>query len=468
MAYVPDIKQPGYAPAWQTKKADKQNEFETSDGNKYILYVPSSNQFDAYEKSLKKYKDIFNQIKTDVKDNLAIAKSRDNLPKDFDHFSWAEIFSLTFKKLNKTWGVNDKIWIRNKNDDGTKYNPVVLAITPVTTQRNAKRGTRKVSASAAGSEFDIDPNDIEFGPSLPSITQSLYVRTKNGLKYFYRTEADADKDNHFMIKNEMDEVVDEDGNKLDPDGDFKRFVQEGKKDKQLAPPRAKSAYPSDDESEDGYEYNYESDSEINNYDYNDGIPPYEGAMWDDEFQVWVSNPMDPEIYDEEGNYKIPPEDIIVEPEPAPMPAPAPAPAFVPIQDPEKEKRDKLRAKRRRMMEKAFAEEKALAKQKTLASMPVPMPIPVPMPPPAPMPAPASTEDPLIVEARIGLPPGWQPLISRGTGKVYYYNPEKGNQYERPTMGGKRTRRRPRPKSRAKQPKNKRTTKRRKRTTRRRK
>ena len=32
MAYVPDIKQPGYAPAWQNKKADQQHDFQTMDG----------------------------------------------------------------------------------------------------------------------------------------------------------------------------------------------------------------------------------------------------------------------------------------------------------------------------------------------------------------------------------------------------------------------------------------------------
>jgi hypothetical protein len=120
--------------------------------------------------------------------------------------------SLTFKKLNKTWGVNDKIWIRNKNDDGTKSQPVVLAITPLTTQRNAKRGPRKVSASAAGSEFIVDPKNVTFGPSLPPITQYAYVVTKiDGLTYYYHTEKDVDKDNHFMIKNAKGEHVDKNG-----------------------------------------------------------------------------------------------------------------------------------------------------------------------------------------------------------------------------------------------------------------
>ena len=505
MAYVPNILKKGYAPAFKPKTADEQHEFQTMDGTEYIVYVPSSKQHEAYAKSLKKYKDVFEQIKADIKDNGAIAKSTgDGLPKDLDHVEWAALLSSTLKKLNKTWGVNDKIWIYNKRYDGTKSVPMYLAIIPKITQRNAKRAARKVSAAAAaGSEFIIDPKNVTFGPSLPPITQYAYVVTKiDGLTYYYHTEKDVDKDNHFMIENAKGEQVDKNGEIFDPGEDFRRFVQEGQKDEPPAPPRAKSAYPSDDESEDDYQY--ESDNERNDYDYNDGIPPYEGAMWDDDIKVWVSNPIDPEIYDEEGNYKIPPEDIIVEPEPEPEPMPMPAPA--PIQQQES-RIDQIR-QRKRVRAAAAA---ALMTQAKNPQPDVVMPPPAPMPPPPPASptdaqriAEASiglppdweprisrstgriyynnkntgnkqyevpTDDPRIVEASIGLPAGWVPLISRSTGKIYFYNQNNGvKQVERPTMGGKRTRRhtRPRAKSRAKKPKKKRITTRRKRTTRRRK
>ena len=446
MAYVPDIKQPGYAPAWQTKKADQQHDFQTMDGVEYIVYVPSSNQLKAYEKSLKeKYKDVFDQIKADIKDDATIAKNRDGLPNGLGHVEWAALLSAIFKKLDKTWGVNDKIWIRNKNDDGTKSQPPVLAITPKMTQRNAKRGAQKVSAAAAaGLEFIVDPKNVTFGPSLPPITQYAYVITKNGLTYYYHTETDVDKDNHFMIKNAKGEHVDKNGEIFDPDEDFRRFVQEGKKDEPRAPPRAKSAYPSDDEAEDDYQY--ESDNERNDYDYNDGIPPYEGATWDDEFQVWVSDPFDMSLYDEEGNYKIPPEDIIVEPASMPMIVPPPAPA----EDPRiVEARIGLPPDWEPRISKTINKVYYYNQKNGNKQYEVP------------------TEDPRIVEASIGLPAGWVPLISSTKNKVYYYNPNNGiKQFERPTMGGKRTRRRPRAKSRAKQPKKKRTTRRRKRTTRR--
>jgi hypothetical protein len=462
MARVP---QKNWGPEFRKKKADQEHEFSTMDGTEYILYAPNFKQQEAYAKSLTNYKDVFDRIKADIKDNVAIAKSKgDGLPKDFDHVEWATLLSSTLKKLNKTWGVNDKIWIYNKNYDGTKSTPMYLAITPKITQRNAIRGAQKVSAAAAaGSEFIIDPKNVTFGPSLPPITQYAYVVTKiDGLTYYYHTEKDVDKDNHFMIENAKGEQVDKNGEIFDPGEDFRRFVEEGQKDEPPAPSRAKSAaYPSDDESEDDYQY--ESDNERNDFDYNDGIPPYEGARWDYDLEGWVSDPMDPEIYDEEGNYRILPEDIIVEPEPEPEPEPAPmpAPAPAPIQSQES-RRDKLNARRRRMAEKALAE------RGTRAPMPMPMPMPMPTPPPPPPPV-APAEDPRIVEARIGLPSPWEAYISTKYNKVYYIDTSKGEidnkgQWERPTIGGKRTRRRPRPKSRAKQPKQKRTTKRRKRTT----
>jgi hypothetical protein len=452
MARVP---KKDWGPEFRKKKADQKHEFTTMDGTEYILYAPNFKQQEAYAKSLTNYKDVFDRIKEDIKDDATIAKSRDGFPKDFDHVEWAELLSSTLKKLNKTWSKSEtkgKIWIYNKNYDRTKSTPMYLAITPKITQRNAIRGAQKVSAAtAAGSEFIVDPKNVTFGPSLPPITQYAYVVTKiDGLTYYYHTEKDVDKDNHFMIENAKGEQVDKNGEIFNPGEDFRRFVEEGQKDEPPAPSRAKSAaYPSDDESEDDYQY--ESDNERNDYDYNDGIPPHPGDRWDYDLEVWVSDPMDPEIYDEEGNYKIPPEDIIVEPEPAPMPAPAPAPI-----QPQKSRRDLLNDRRRRRAEKALAE------QETRAPMPTPPPPPV-----------APAEDPRIVEARIGLPSPWEAYISTKYNRVYYIDTSKGEidnkgQWERPTIGGKRTRRRPhprpRPKSRAKQPKKKRTTKRRKRTT----
>ena len=80
------------------------------------------------------------------------------------------------------------------------------------------------------------------------------------------------------------------------------------------------------------------------------------------------------------------------------------------------------------------------------------------PPPTP-----PTEDPRIVEARIRLPIPWEAHISNTYNRVYYFDPTNGTkQWERPTMGGKRTRRRQR--RRANKSKRKRSATRRKRTT----
>lgn len=530
MAYVPNILKKGYAPAWQPKKAYKQHEFQTMDGTEYILYEPQfRNQEEDYTKSLKKYKDVFDQIKADIKDDATIKKNSDGLPRDLDNGEWATLLSATLKKLNKTWGVNDKIWIYNKRHDRTKNNPMYLAITPKITQRNAKRAARKVSAATAVATAD-DEAENEEDIDLGEVTQVVYVKTKNGLTYYYHTEEDAYDNNYFKIENSDGELVNESGKRINPDGTLMKFIRKSDFDKRQERKRSKRAWaekqieegndlwlddydtsrePSEgfiteDEAEDEDDYEDERDNAIiDHFNYHDGVPPYPGAVWDDEFRNWVSDPFDMDQIDEEGNYKIPPEDIVVEPEPAPAPAPAPAP----IQQQES-RRDLLR-KRENMRRRAH--EMTLAKK----SEPI---VSLPAPAPALAPAPAPTEDPRIVEARVGLPAGWEPLISRSTDKVYYYNKNTGNkqyerpaedprivaariglptpweahisnkhnivyyfnpinqtkQWERPTMGGKRTRRRPnsrqrpRPISRAKQPKRKRTTTRRKRTTRRRK
>ena len=226
MARVP---KKDWGPEFRKKKADQKHEFTTMDGTEYILYAPNFKQQEAYAKSLTNYKDVFDRIKEDIKDDATIAKSRDGFPKDFDHVEWAELLSSTLKKLNKTWSKSEtkgKIWIYNKNYDRTKSTPMYLAITPKITQRNAIRGAQKVSAAtAAGSEFIVDPKNVTFGPSLPPITTYAYVVTKiDGLTYYYHTEKDVDKDNHFMIENAKGEQVDKNGEIFNPGEDFRRWI----------------------------------------------------------------------------------------------------------------------------------------------------------------------------------------------------------------------------------------------------
>jgi hypothetical protein len=183
-----------HGPAWRPKEKDKQyDKFETTDGTEYILHVPNFNQSVANRKSSIEYKDVFDQIKAKVKDDDAIEKNEAGLP-ILDHIAWAALLSYTLKELNKTWGVNDKIWIYNKRYDGTKSTAMYVAITPKITQSNAKRKARKVSAAATAA---TDDDDIVFGTELlPPITQEFYVRTRfNGNKYYYLNKEDADEGN---------------------------------------------------------------------------------------------------------------------------------------------------------------------------------------------------------------------------------------------------------------------------------
>ena len=131
---------------WRPKEKDETySRVETRDGTKYTIHLPNFNQRDAFQKSLKKYKDVFDQIKADLQEGDAILGN--GLP-NLDHVAWAELLSSTFKKLNKTWGVNDKVWIYNKlHDQDPNRIAIYVAITPNITQRNAIRTAKKVSAA---------------------------------------------------------------------------------------------------------------------------------------------------------------------------------------------------------------------------------------------------------------------------------------------------------------------------------
>lgn len=192
----------GHGPTWRPKENDEQyDKIETKDGTKYILYVPNFNQSDAYNKSLKKYKDVFDKIKADVKEGDATLGN--GLP-DLHHVEWAALLSSTLKELNITWGVNDKIWIYNKIHDGTKSHAMYVAITPKITQRNAKRTVRKASSRKVSPATKAHYNtvvlrdeDVVFGTEpLGTITQEFHIRTRfNGDKYYYLNEKDANEGN---------------------------------------------------------------------------------------------------------------------------------------------------------------------------------------------------------------------------------------------------------------------------------
>lgn len=204
----------GHGPTWRPKENDEQfDKIKTTDGKEYILYVPNFNQSVAYNNSLKKYKDVFDQIKADVKEGDATIGN--GLP-DLHPVEWAALLSSTLKELNITWGVNDKIWIYNKIHDGTKSHAMYVAITPKITQRNAKRTARKASSRKVSPATKAHYNtvvlrdeDIIFGEPLPPITQQFFVKTAfNGNKYYYLNKKDADEGN--MNYDHVEEYVSED------------------------------------------------------------------------------------------------------------------------------------------------------------------------------------------------------------------------------------------------------------------
>ena len=218
MAHSTKKRHPEHGNAWRDKETDEQYDMiKTKDGKEYTLHLPNFNQSVAYNKSLKKYKDVFDKIKTKVKDDPAIEKNGDGLP-ILHHVAWAELLSSTLKELNIKWGVNDKIWVYNIIHDPEKKIAMYVAITPNITQYKANRTARKVSArkvsarkvspmppappsldsdNAVLHDGYISDKDIVFGTEpLGTITQEFHVRTQfNGNKYYYLNKKDADEGN---------------------------------------------------------------------------------------------------------------------------------------------------------------------------------------------------------------------------------------------------------------------------------
>ena len=510
MAYVPDIRRPGYGPAWQPKKPDEQHNFETTDGTEYILYVPNFKQSDAYKKSLEKYKDVFDQIKADIKDNAAIAKNGDGLP-DLHHIEFAALLSSIFKKLNKTWGVNDKIWIYNKNHDGTKSTARYVAITPKITQRNAKRTAKKVSASKKASAVTepaaasttatdddgyIDADDIVFGDMLAPITQAVFVKNVNGLMYYYYTREDADNNKYFKIENSDEELVNESGKRLNPDGTLMKFIRKSDFDKRQQRKRSKR---------DWAEKAIETRNDVWLDDYDTSPEPSEGFITEDEEEEDETDEDDEAVEDRdtalarmvEEDARIAEEEARIAEEHARTAdkhasiakehARIAEKARIEVEKDrkEKERNHKLRTAIRRrahLAKAAGTEEHASVAKRARIEEPARIAEQARIEEPAHVTeaeriaeAARIAADPRLVEPNTNLPPGWKAYISRQHNLVYYYKPpppgengEGTRVWKRPKAGGKRTKKRLRRRSTSKQMKKKRTTTRRKMTTTRRK
>jgi hypothetical protein len=457
----------GHGNAWRHKETDEQyKRVETTDGTKYTIHLPNFNQRDAYKKSLEKYKDVFDQIKTNVNEGDAILGN--GLP-DLDHIAWAELLSSTFKKLNKTWGVNDKIWIYNKlHERDPEHIAMYVAITPNITQRNAKRTAKKVSAATEAAAASLTTtnddagyithqDDIEYGPMIDPISQTFlglaYFKTKNGLTYYYHTMEDALNNKYFKVEEEDKEISTEDEDEIEAENDY-----EEQRDNTI----------------------------VDDFNYHDGVPPYPGAVWDDEFRNWVSDPFDMEEEDEEVEdrdtalarmveedaeaARIAEEEdriaeeyarIAEEKERIAKSARIAEQARIDVEKDRKEKERNLKL-RTAMRRRAHLAKQAGAEEPDSVSEPARIAEPARI-----------VADPRLIEASRDLPAGWKAAISRTHNLVYYYKPPTSTEppvtvWVKPTVGGKRTKKRLRRKSRSKQIKKKRTTTRRKTTTTRRK
>lgn len=218
MAHSTKKRHPEHGPTWRHKEEDKKfDNFKTKDGTEYTLHVPNFNQPAENRKSSERYKDVFDKIKTKVKDDPTIEKNEDGLP-ILHHVAWAELLSSTLKELNIKWGVNDKIWVYNIIHDPKKKIAMYVAIKPNIEQNTdkikaRKVSTRKVSArkvspmppappsldsdNAVLHDGYISDKDIVFGTEpLGTITQEFHVRTQfNGNKYYYLNKKDADEGN---------------------------------------------------------------------------------------------------------------------------------------------------------------------------------------------------------------------------------------------------------------------------------
>lgn len=516
MAYVPDIRRPGYGPAWQPKKPDEQYNFETTDGTEYILYVPNFNVYKEPEKNNLKYKDVFDQIKADINDDATIATNRDGLPSDWDHYEWAANLSSTFKKLNKTWCKRNKVWIYNKIHDGTKSTAMYVAITPKNTQRNAKRTAKKVCASkkvsadtepaAAASTatiddgYIIDADDIEFGPSLPPITQTVFVKKVNGLKYYYYTEEDAINNKYFKIENSDEELVNESGKRINPDGAVMKFIRKSDFDKRQERKRSKR---------DWAEKAIETRNDVWLDDYDTSPEPSEGFITEDEEEdeedARIAEEDDEAVEDRdtalarmvEEDARIAEEEARIAEEHARTAdkhasiakehARIAEKARIEVEKDrkEKERNHKLRTAMRRrahLAKAAGAEEHTSVAKQARIEEPARIAEQARIEEPAHVTEAERIEeaarivaDPRLIEASRDLPAGWKAAISRTHNLVYYYKPpppgengEGTRVWVKPTVGGKRTKKRLRRKSMSKQIKKKRTTTRRKTTTTRRK
>ena len=149
----------------------------TTDGETYILNVPEFKAFDSYGKCTKKNKELYKKISEYAKQE-GLVVNRDNMPTDIPAEKYIELIKRAKTELGEGWGVNEKIWIINKVD------PILVPYVNVRPAkgssmrkpREKKEKAKTIEELKSGEEMEIDPGEIVFGRKLPPVTQ--YVERK--------------------------------------------------------------------------------------------------------------------------------------------------------------------------------------------------------------------------------------------------------------------------------------------------
>ena len=175
-------------PYRKVEKADEHNLYMeqelTTGGENYILNVPQFKAFDYYGRCKEKNKELYKKISDYAKEE-GLVVNKDNMPIDIPAEKYIELIKRAKIELGQGWGINEKIWIINKVD------PILVPYVNVRPakgsgfskprEKKEKSGKKEEKAKTIeelkpGEEMEIDPSEITFGRMLPPVTQ--YVERK--------------------------------------------------------------------------------------------------------------------------------------------------------------------------------------------------------------------------------------------------------------------------------------------------
>ena len=437
----------------------------TTDGENYILNVPEFKAFDYYGRCKEKNKELYKKISDYAKEE-GLVVNKDNMPTDIPAEKYIELIKRAKIELGQGWGINEKIWIINKVD------PILVPYVNVrpaegSTMRKPREKKEKpkkeekaktIEELKPGEEMEIDPSEITFGRMLPPVTQ--YVERKKEptmTRKEFTERIKEEKERHYkeFLDSYYKYGVDNLGTSNSAVASSKPYGEAGEayyyvfkdkdpvawnkivnKDPELEPLLKKHNkliknpkeyfeqfyyQESEREPSEGFlssegekESQYKDDSSEYAYDSDNWHGYAEGNPYSDLEEEQGEEDM------EEIIQKMPALSL----SPAPAPAPAPAPSS---------KQTKRELFRERMLKKKKGEEVSA---------------PATAPPQAPTGSITRTEFEIrkdFYEKSKGLTQalkdaGWKLVLSKSKQKHYYHNTNTGvSTFEKPTSGGKKTR-----------------------------